>query len=149
MLLGNLIAFLLKGCRGVGVHACMSWCVCVCVSLVKTGEISKSMLVILSPPTPPPPPRAPRKTTLKPPSVSLTEHSSGGTAPFAPSPWLLGRRNPSGLQAALLGTEETLGATLETLNTLASQWEKETEGAGVGRVEMAVLLFLYNKRRSL
>lgn len=56
------------------------------------------------------------------------------------------RRNPSGYKLHL-GTEETLGATLEMLNALGSQWEKETEGASVGRVEMAVLLFLYNKKR--
>lgn len=51
--------------------------------------------------------------------------------------------------AALLGTKENLGATFGMLNDLASQWGKEMEGAGVGRVEMAVLLFLYNKRGSL
>lgn len=37
--LGSLIAFLLEGCKGVGVHACMR--MCVCVSLVKTEELSK------------------------------------------------------------------------------------------------------------
>lgn len=37
--LGSLIAFLLEGCKGMGVHACMR--MCVCVSLVKTEELSK------------------------------------------------------------------------------------------------------------
>ena len=90
------------------------------MSLVETEENSKAVPVILSHPQFP-------KAMLKPLSMSITEHSPGARHPLLPSSGE--KRNPSGLKAADLETEEKLGATFRMLSVLASQWGKEVEGS--------------------
>lgn len=104
---------------------------CVCVSLIKTGENSKPVPVVLSPSLPSPK----KKTILKSLSVSETEYSRGVTAPSPASPPRLWREGIQWAGSCKVGDPGESGCHFQDAEQPCQPTGKGMERAGLGRVE--------------